>query len=152
MQRNVRRNMSKTDAKEFNKSLTSIRLLGDYDKAIAMFENLCEEYKNKYPTFIKYLLAKKYLYFSFIKYPEPLRKHIYTTNMVENLHSRIELIRINSGGHFQSTKTAEISIFLTVENLKKGKWFKPLPAFREALYEINQLFATRFYKETQNFV
>ncbi|MGC8770760.1 MAG: transposase, partial [Brevinematia bacterium] len=57
MQRNVRRNMSKTDAKEFNKSLTSIRLLGDYDKAIAMFENLCEEYKNKYPTFIKYLLG-----------------------------------------------------------------------------------------------
>ncbi|MGC8770420.1 MAG: transposase, partial [Brevinematia bacterium] len=110
------------------------------------------EYKNKYPTFIKYLLAKKYLYFSFIKYPEPLRKHIYTTNIVENLHSRIELIRINSGGHFQSTKTAEISIFLTVQNLKKGKWFKPLPAFREALYEINQLFATRFYKETQNFV
>lgn len=152
MQRNVRRNMSKTDAKEFNKSLTSIRLISDYDKAIAMFENLCEEYKNKYPTFIKYLLAKKYLYFSFIKYPEPLRKHIYTTNIVENLHSRIELIRINSGGHFQSTKTAEISIFLTVENLKKGKWFKPLPAFREALYEINQLFATRFYKETQNFV
>ncbi|MEJ5284454.1 MAG: IS256 family transposase, partial [Brevinematales bacterium] len=57
MQRNVRRNMSKTDAKEFNKSLTSIRLISDYDKAIAMFENLCEEYKNKYPTFIKYLLG-----------------------------------------------------------------------------------------------
>lgn len=152
MQRNVRRNMSKTDAKEFNKSLSSIKLVDNYEKAIAMFENLCENYKNKYSSFIKYLLTKKHLYFNFVKYPEPLRKHIYTTNIVENLHSRLEFIRINTGGHFQSTKTAEISIFLTVQNLKNYRWFNPLPAFREVLYEVNQLFASRFYRETQNYI
>lgn len=151
LQRNVKRNMSKTDASQFNKKLSSIRLLNDFDKALAQFEQLCEEYKNKYPTFINYILSKKDHYFNFIKYPEEIRKHIYTTNSVENLNSRLEHLRINSGGYFQSTKTAEVSIYVIINKLIKGKWRKPLPAFIACQYEINQMFNLRFLRQTQNF-
>ena len=152
LQRNAKRNMSKKDAWEFNKKLASIKLLDDINKALIQFETLCENYKSKYPNFINYILNKKELYFSFIKYPEPLRKHIYTTNIVENLNSKFEILRINSGGYFQSTKTAEISIFIIAEKLKNTKWLKPMQAFSHCIYEINQLFITRFPEQTHNFM
>jgi len=152
LQRNVRRNMSKQDAKDFNKKLSSIRLLDDFDKALSQFEALCEEYKPKYSSFVNYILGKKEHYFNFIKYPEAIRKHIYTTNIIENLNSRLELIRINSGGYFQSTKTAEVAIYIVLEKLRKGKWYKPMLTFRGCLYEINQLFMNRFPLQTQNFM
>ena len=56
-----------------------------------------------------------------------MRKYIYTTNVVENINSRIELIRANTGGYFQSVKTAEVEIYVTVNRIEKNKWKEPLP-------------------------
>ena len=63
MQRNVRRNMEKNDAKEFNEELSIIRKSKDKQSAISKFENLCN--LNKYKSFIKKLFLKKELYFTF---------------------------------------------------------------------------------------
>lgn len=149
LQRNIRKNMSKNDAKIFNQELIKIKLAQDYETALAEFEKLCERFEKKYPAYIKMLTNKKEQYFAFMKYPEPIRKHIYTTNTVENLNSRLEVLRINSGGYFQSIKTADVAIYVTVERMQKNKWSKPLAAFREVFYEIKQLFNTRFMQQTQ---
>ena len=55
----------------------------------------------------------------FTKYPEPLRKHIYTTNSVESVNSLIEKIRIKSGGYFNSINALEINIYLQRVNLRQ---------------------------------
>lgn len=146
MQRNVRRNMEKNDAKEFNEELSIIRKSKDKESAISKFENLCNlnKYKDKYKTFIKKLLLKKELYFNFLDYPKTIRKHIYTTNIIENFNSRIEVKRINSGGYFQSEKIVDIAIYLIANNLIQNRWKKSVPAFIEAEYEINQLFNLKF--------
>jgi transposase-like protein len=146
MQRNIRRNMSKEDAKAFNEELSIIRKDKDYKSAIARFENLCNNYKDKYKSYITKLILKKELYFSFILFPEPIRKHIYTTNIIENFNSRIEIKRISSGGHFQSLKTVDIAIYLIANNLSSGRWKKAIPSFKECEYEINQLFSLTFIK------
>jgi len=117
--------------------------------ALAEFEKLCERFEKKYPAYIKTLLDKKEQYFAFMKYPEPIRKHIYTTNAVENLNSRLEVLRINSGGYFQSIRLTDVAIYVTVERMQKNKWNKPLTAFREVLYEMKQMFNTRFMQQTQ---
>lgn len=146
MQRNVRRNMEKNDAKEFNEELSIIRKSKDKEFAIAKFESLCNlnKYKDKYKSFIKKLLLKKELYFNFLDYPKTIRKHIYTTNIIENFNSRIEVKRINSGGYFQSEKIVDIAIYLIANNLIQNRWKKSVPAFIEAEYEINQLFNLKF--------
>ena len=146
MQRNVRRNMEKNDAKEFNEELSIIRKSKDKEFAIAKFESLCNlnKYKDKYKSFIKKLLLKKELYFNFLDYPKTIRKHIYTTNIIENFNSRIEVKRINSGGYFQSKKVVDIAIYLIANNLIQNRWKKSVPAFIEAEYEINQLFNLKF--------
>jgi putative transposase len=37
------------------------------------------------------------------------------------------------------------------DNLKNGKWKKPIPAFKGASYEILQLFNKKFSIQTQNY-
>ena len=149
MQRNIRRNMGKNDAKIFNEELSLIRKDKDKKSALKRFENLCNEYRDKYQFYIEKLLAKKELYFNFIDFPEPIRKHIYTTNIVENFNSRIEVKRINSGGHFQSMKIVDIAIYVIGNNLHQNRWKNPIPAFKECEYEINQLFNLTFAKNAQ---
>ena len=96
------------------------------------------------------LLNKKDNYFNYKKYPEQVRKYIYyTTNVVENINSRIELIRANTGGYFQSIKKAEVAIYVTVSRIKKNKWEEPLSLVKSALYELKQIFVKKFYEQTQ---
>ncbi len=144
MQRNVRKNMGKDDSKEFNDTLKSLRTFKDFEKAIHSFENLCQQYQKKYPHFIQCLLDKKERYFIFLKYPKGLRKHIYTTNVVENFNSRLELMRVNLGGYFQSPKTLQVTMQVLIDKLHLGKWRKPVPLVKACEYEIHQLFNQRF--------
>jgi len=149
MQRNIKKNMSKQDAKQFYEELSLIKKINDYEKAVIKFEELCKSYEKKYPAYIKGLLNKKDNYFNYKKYPEAVRKYIYTTNVVENINSRIELIRANTGGYFQSIKTAEVAIYVTVSRIEKNKWKEPLPLVKSALYELKQMFVKKFYGQTQ---
>ncbi len=150
LQRNIRRNMGKEDASSFNKELENIKLSRDYEEGKGKFEALCSQYKNKYPTFIKALMPKIDNYICFLRYPEDIRKYIYTTNVVENLHSRIEQIRIKLGGYFQSVSILEINLMLQVDRLKQGKWKNPVPILRAKAYDLLQLFNMKFCHETQN--
>ena len=52
MQRNVKKNMSKQDAKQFYEELTLIKRLDDYDRAVLKFEELCKTYENKSPAIL----------------------------------------------------------------------------------------------------
>lgn len=144
MQRNVRKHMGKEDANDFNDTLKSLKLYKDQTKAIDAFVKLCETYKKKYPSFIAHLLNNKERYFAFLKYPQSLQKHIYTTNVVENFNSRLNIMSVNLGGYFQTSKTLNIAMQVLIDKLTKNKWRKPLPAIQGNEYEINQLFNQRF--------
>lgn len=78
LERNVRKNMKKEDAKEFNKELKKIKENSyNFEDSIKQFEKICNFYEKKYPTFIKTIKEKKEKYFSFCKYPQDIRKFIY---------------------------------------------------------------------------
>jgi len=149
LQRNVRRNMGKEDASLFNKELENIKSLREPEEGKERFEKLCHQYKNKYPSFIKSILPKKDNYLCFLKYPEEIRRYLYTTNSVESLHSRIEHIRMKLGGYFQSVSILEINLMLQVDRLKQKKWHNPIPTLKSKAYKLLKLFNTKFYPETQ---
>jgi len=144
MQRNIFRNMSKEDASRFNEEINRIKLISNYEEAVNAFETLCSQFESKYSSYIKMLKTNKERYLSYKKYPEAIRKHIYTTNIVENINSKLEGLRVNHGGYFQSVKTAEISIYVIVNRIIQGRWRKPLTVSKEVLYEIRQIFNSRF--------
>lgn len=96
------------------------------------------------------LMEKAEHYMAFIKYPESLRKHIYTTNGVESINSPIEKIRIKSGGYFNSVDVSEINIYLQRENLRRTKWKKAVPMINAYIYEIQEISQLRYFNQTQN--
>ncbi|ADD03547.1 MULTISPECIES: IS256 family transposase [Thermoanaerobacter] len=151
LQRNVRKHMTKEDASAFNKSLDRLRISSsDFDEAVLKFKELCDGYLSKYPRFVKAISEKAEFYLAHIKYPEELRKHIYTTNAVESVNSMIEKIRVNSGGYFQSVEVLEINIYLQRENLRRTKWKHGVPSIRKCINNITQLYNLRYKLETQN--
>jgi|GEM_PF-3626637 len=58
-------------------------------------------FKYRYGRYMNLLIEKAEYYLAFTKYPETLRKHIYTTNGVESVNNLIEKVRIKSGWIFQ---------------------------------------------------
>ena len=81
-----------------------------------------------------------------LKYPEAIRKHIYTTNPVESVHSSFEKMRIKKGGFFQSMDTLNVAIFIVSDKLNLT-WKKPIPMIKSKIYELNQMFNLKFYEE-----
>ena len=144
LKRNIYRNISKAESKEFLVELKKIMLENSYDIALNKFDELCTKYEGKYPHFMKMLKEKKGHYFAYIKYPMDIRRYINNTNTVESVNSILETIRKTSGGHFQSIDTAKVSIYVVIKKLKNNKWSKGIPVIKSSRYEIMQMFNSRF--------
>lgn len=141
LDRNLYRNMQKDDAKFVTKKLYEIKATCNTYQS-----DVLDKFKKKYPTFIKHLEKRKTEHMCFLKYPEAIRKHIYTTNPVESVHSSFEKMRIKKGGFFQSMDTLNVAIFIVSDKLNLT-WKKPIPMIKSKIYELNQMFNLKFYEE-----
>ena len=148
LDRNLYRNMKREDAKQVTKKLYEIRTTCDtYEAGLALYEtDVIQKFKKQYPTFIKHLEIRKSEHLCFMKYPEATRKHIYTTNPVESVHSSFEKMRIKKGGFFQSMDILNVAIFIVSDKLNLT-WKKPIPMIKSKVYELNQMFNLKFYEE-----
>ena len=148
LDRNLYRNMQKDDAKFVTKKLYEIKATcNTYQSGILLYQSdVLDKFKKKYPTFIKHLEKRKTEHMCFLKYPEAIRKHIYTTNPVESVHSSFEKMRIKKGGFFKSMDTLNVSIFIVSDKLNLT-WKKPIPMIKSKIYELNQMFNLKFYEE-----
>jgi len=144
LMRNVRRQMRREDSKEFIHELKLVRMARDFEGGVQKFRELCERYADSYPTFMESLMKKVENYLAFQKYPESIRKYLYTTNTVENFNSLLEKVRLDVGGYFQSQELLDINTVLIHDRLKDHRWSKPVPAVHAASYELKQLFALKF--------
>ena len=131
LDRNLYRNMQKDDAKFVTKKLYEIKATcNTYQSGILLYQSdVLDKFKKKYPTFIKHLEKRKTEHMCFLKYPEAIRKHIYTTNPVESVHSSFEKMRIKKGGFFQSMDTLNVAIFIVSDKLNLT-WKKPIPMIK----------------------
>jgi len=92
---------------------------------------------------MKILMEKAENYLSFLKYPEGVRRFIYTTNLVESFNSLMEVMRYEKRGHFQSVELLEINLYLAQRRLKEGRWSKANGRIKAHSYEVKQIFALR---------
>lgn len=144
MQRNLHKNLAKEDAKNFNQTLETIKLLGNADQAQDAFHALCAQYQAKYPAYMQLLSSKSIHYFAFMHLCPEVRKYFYTTNIVESFNSILEKSRIRMGGFFQSEQALKVNVFFIIKKLSAGKWRKGVPHIVSNLYSIRQLFAIRY--------
>jgi transposase-like protein len=142
--RNITRNMSKQDSRVFKERFSNLTLKPSYETALPVFEQLILDYQERYKSFMTHLWLKRTHYLSFLKYPEPIRKYIYTTNVSENFHRRLEYMRSRMGGFFQSEEILGINIILQLDRLKAGKWEMPHTYFAAHQYELLQIHRLKF--------
>lgn len=142
--RNITRNMSQEDAKDFKDRFNTLKNLKDFSTALDAFSQLIIDYKEKYKSFMPLIWSKRQQYLTFIKYPQAIRKYLYTTNSSENFHRRIEFIRQKMSGFFQNQDILGINIMLQLDVLKTGKWKLANPHFKNHEYELLQMHRSKF--------
>jgi len=144
--RNVRRNMGKKPAKEFSQFLEKLKLEKDFEIAKSKFMEYTEKFKEKYPGYISYIQKKHELFLCFFRFDVSVRKHFYTTNIVESFNNILGIIERNSGGFFRSKKMLELNCYIKRNQLKTKKWSKPAPNIKANIYYLIQMFG-RIYGE-----
>ena len=144
MQRNAKSHFSKSDAATFLARIRAIKASFSSQRAAADFDDLCAEFKDKSPAFIKALLAKRDFYLRFIDYPDRFRTSLSTTNAVEAVNGQLERLRRNNGGYFHGEDNLDMKLGIAITYLENGKWRKPAGGTIAVLDQLNAMFEHRF--------
>src|SRR5437867_712653 len=147
MQRNAKTHLSKTDAAEFQQRWRAIKSSWNLEVANQQFELLCDRFAKTDSTFIGELRKKRQHYLAFLHCPEPIRRSLSTTNVVEAINGQLEIMRRNSGGYFQSDETLKLKLGITVTSLENVRWSKVTGKVEECLHQLNAMFQKRFESE-----
>jgi len=105
---------------------------------------LCNKIKGKHKDLAKRIEDRKNNYLAFLRYPEEVRKHIYTTNAIESINAGLEYIRHELGGYFPSRNALETNYFIQIENLNDGWQRRPVPALKSNTYELRQIYTMKY--------
>lgn len=144
MMRNVIKNLSKRNRKVVINLMKMIKISRDEKEGGSYYDKVIRIMEEEKPEMARIYKELKENYLTFLKYPESVRKYIYTTNPVESINSGIERMRMNMGGYFPSERSLEVNLFIQLINLNDFWDKRYLSGVRESYYEIKQLFALRF--------
>jgi transposase-like protein len=144
MQRNAKTHLSKTDAAEFQQRWRVIKSSWNLEVANQQFEQLCDRFAKNSPAFVAEIRKKRQHYLAFLSYPEPIRRSLSTTNVVEAINGQLEIMRRNSGGYFHSEQILKLKLGLAVSSLEQGKWKSLARNIAAVLHQFNALFQSRF--------
>lgn len=142
--RNLRNQLSPKVSKKAIAIWKRIKMAYDYDEGSKLYDELLSLVEENKPDYAKYLKKYKENYLNFLKYPEDIRKYVYTTNIVESINAGLERMMYDVGGYFGSMKTIEINLFVQLINLHDNWLTRPIPALRGKAYELKQMFSLKF--------
>lgn len=139
--RNLKRVLPKEEYKKAKHYVNLIKESIDINEAERYWTTLCDILKDKRFTWVKKHLKEKENYLAFLSFPEVLRKHLYTTNPVESVHSGYRSIEARLGGYFPSMDCLYANLFLQMANLNYT-WSKRTLTLSEFFpYTLSTLFA-----------
>ena len=113
-----------TDLKKIYQSATE-------EEALQALEQLSERWDSKYPQISRSWRAHWENINTLFKYPDDIRKAIYTTNAIESLNSVIRKV-IKKRKLFPTDDSAKKVVFLAVQDASK-KWTMPIRNWKLAL-------------------
>ena len=95
--RNITKFVSYKDIKELMADLKKVYTASTEEIALENLEDFARKWDNKYPTISKLWKEKWAILSTYFKYPEELRKIIYTTNTVEGFNRQLRKVTKNKG-------------------------------------------------------
>ncbi len=144
MQRNLRRNLSKSVYSSIKQHIYSAKESGTKKEGLAHFSEACGIIEKSDRHYADTLRQKAENYLAFLEYPADVRKHIYTTNAIESINAGLEYIRHELGGYFPSRRSLDVNYFVQIANRNDFWMRKPVAMVRSKSYELRQILAMRF--------
>lgn len=139
--RNSLKYVASKDQKEFMKDLKPVYKAIDKVAAEFELEKLAEKWQKKYPIVIESWQRNWEKLSTFFKYPEAIRKLIYTTNTIEGYHRQIRKVTKTKGA-FTSDMALLKLIYLATQNIQK-KWTMPLANWSITISQLSIIFGDR---------
>lgn len=129
------------DLRAFMNDLKPVYKAIDEQQGAAKLDQLEEKWGHKYAPVIKSWRDNWPKLSTFFKYPEAIRKIMYTTNMVESLNRQIRKIT-KSKGALPSEKALLKLVYLILEDIS-AKWTVALPNWGEISGQFHIIFGQR---------
>lgn len=122
--RNSLKYIASKDQKAFLKDLKLVYKATTKDLAEQKLQELEETWGKKYPIVIKSWKTNWERLSNYFKYPEDIRRTIYTTNVVEGFHRQVRKVTKTKGAFSSETALLKL-LYLTIQNIMK-KWTHPV--------------------------
>ncbi len=139
--RNSIKYVASKDQKLFMADLKPVYRAGSESEALDKLETLKEKGNRKYPMVIASWQNNWGKLSTYFKYPDGIRKLIYTTNTIEGYHRQLRKVTKNKGV-FTSDMALLKLIYLATERIEK-KWTMPLLNWAQSASQLKIIFADR---------
>jgi len=136
--------VSDADNQEVIADLKKIYQAASVREAEQELQNFSAKWDDKYPTISKQWRLKWLHITTMFDLPAPIRKAIYTTNVIESVNSVIRKFTRNRK-QYPNRDSALKLIYMAIHEASK-KWTMPIPKWKEALNHFAILFEDRMPK------
>ncbi|MCT7618513.1 IS256 family transposase [Aliarcobacter butzleri] len=139
--RNSIRYVASKNQKEFMKDLKLIYQAISKEAAKIELDNLEEKWGKKYPIVIQSWKNKWENLSAYFKYPEDIRRIIYTTNIIESVHRQFRKLTKTKGA-FPNENSLLKLLYMGIQNASK-KWTMPMRNWSLTISQLAILFEGR---------
>lgn len=127
--------------KEFIKDLKLVYRAQNKDAAETALDELDEKWGEKYPIVIRSWRKRWQNLSVYFRYPEPIRKVIYTTNSIEAVHRQFRKLTKTKGA-FPNDNSLLKLLYMGIRNAEK-KWTMPIQNWNQTLSQLAIFFDGR---------
>lgn len=139
--RNSMKYVASKNQKEFMTDLKPVYRATSLDAAEIALDELEAKWGKTYPIVIKSWRAKWHNLSAYFKYPEPIRRIIYTTNAVEAVHRQFRKLTKTKGA-FPNENSLLKLLYAGILNATE-KWTMPIQNWSQALSQLDIYFEGR---------
>jgi transposase-like protein len=143
--RNSLRYVGSKNQKEFMADLKRVYKANNKDLAAAELDNLEDKWNDKYPIVIRSWRNNWERLTQYFKYPEDIRRIIYTTNTIEAVHRQFRKLTKTKGA-FPNQDSLLKLLYMGIQNASK-KWTMPLQNWSLTISQLAIFFEGRLDKE-----
>lgn len=140
--RNTLRHVGYKEVAAVLADLKTIYKAKDEQAALEALDLFAAKWEQRYPKVVESWRNNWARLSTFLRYPEALRKLIYTTNIIEGYHAQLRKVT-KTKRVFDGDMSALKLIYLVQQRIAKEKWRKPLLNWRAIYLSIEILFKDR---------
>ncbi len=141
--RNTMRFVPYKNSKEVIRDMKKIYKATNKEASKQALDEFCDKWESQYPHTTKSWQVNWERLTNFYKYPPEIRKLIYTTNVIENFHSRLRKVT-KTKRLFSSDMALMKLLYLVQKQFVQDNWQTPMFAWRTIQSQLNIIFDERF--------